>query len=190
MNKIYTLKITMKYLPKLYRIVEMTETSSVAKIAYTVLSSFNTAMYHLYDIKYKGGTYSCAIGEYDIGEKSENATLTKICDLKLKVGDKLQMTYDFGCDQEFEIEVLKVSKKSNCIKSDYPQIIEGFGKGIVEDIHVSELEEIVNKKETVTCLNIEGYEEYEFENYDIDEDNLFLAERLYKAITAYEELDN
>lgn len=59
--KIYTLKISVKDLPECYRIVKMSDTSTVAKIAYVILASFNTAMYHLYNIKYKNKVYDSSV---------------------------------------------------------------------------------------------------------------------------------
>lgn len=119
------------------------------------------------------------------------ATKTRIYELNLKPNDVLEMEYDFGCSKEFVIEVKKIDKanEENDTPSAYPKIIEGYGKGIIEDILAENLKDIIKKGKTTECFNIYGYKRYKFENYDVKKDNKMLHDRLYKAITAYEEPD-
>ncbi len=182
----------MTELNECYRIVEITDTSTVAKLAYTILASFNTAMYHLYKIEFRNKSYESLFGdEYYLFDNVLDATQFRLLDLKLKKGDILNMEYDFGTPQDFTIEILKIEdilEKENKMIVNYPKIIDGYGMGIIEDVGVCELEEIIKKNKEVEAFTVNGWQLYNFKKYDYEKDNKNLHERLYKAITAYEEL--
>jgi hypothetical protein len=163
----------------------MTETSTVAKLAYVILASMNTAMYHLYAIQYKNVNYESMPED----EESEDATLTKLFELNLKKKDALTMEYDFGTTHDFTIEVIDIKEVPDVRPTDYPKIIDGRGKGIAEDTHVDELARMLKNDEGFSSFTIDGVKKYNLDDYDVKKDNRLLHGRLYKAITAYEECE-
>ena len=195
---IYTFKIEVEGLDgRIWREIEILNTSNVARIAYTVLASFETAMYHLYNITYKGKQYDSMIaaGDHPNHDKLIDARKTKLYELNLKVGDELLMTYDYGVDWEFKIVLTNIRKmKDEGHLVDYPKIIQGTGFGIIEDRHHSEVLEIINNidktgKVTEYALTPSGnFKKWDYRKYDLVKDNKKLKERLYCAIVAYEEL--
>lgn len=64
-------------------------------------------------------------------------------DLHLEIGDKLEMVYDFGCDQTFDIEVTDISPMPRGAGRSYPKIIDGAGLGILEDVSAYETLNII-----------------------------------------------
>jgi len=54
MSKVLTFKVGIKGLEdKIWRKIEITDRRTVADLAYTILATFDSLAYHLYDIKYK-----------------------------------------------------------------------------------------------------------------------------------------
>ena len=72
---------------------------------YTILASFNSLAYHLYDIEYKDYLFDC-LGcpeeDSDFDELS-NSVVTKLSDLKLEKNDIMKMEYDTGSTTTFNI---------------------------------------------------------------------------------------
>lgn len=193
-NRIITCKISMTHLKECYRVIEITDTSTVAKLAYTVLATFNTAMYHLFSINFNNKSYQSLFGDEDyLSNDVVDSTKFRLFDLKLKANDVLYMEYDFGTTQDFTIEIIKIEdilekQEENNLISDYPKIIDGYGMGIIEDTSYYEVKEIIENNEKVYALTINGWKIYNFNKYDLKKDNKALHDRLYKATVAYEEL--
>ena len=54
MTKVLTFKVGIEGLEdKIWRKIEITDRRTVADLAYTILATFDSLAYHLYDIKYK-----------------------------------------------------------------------------------------------------------------------------------------
>ncbi len=195
---VYTFKIEVKGLEeKIWRSIEILSTSNVARIAYTVLASFQTAMYHLYNISYKGKRYDSMIeaADYYGAEKLIDARKVRLYELDLIVNDELTMTYDYGVDWEFRIILTNIRNMENDSKIvDYPKIVDGAGYGIIEDRHYSDARKIIEAidktgKVTEYALTLSGkMKKWDYRRYDLAVDNDTLKERLYAAIVAYEEL--
>ena len=69
----------------------------------------------------------------------------KLHQLHLSVGDRLQMVYDFGTEQVFAFELLSVEPMPMGRGKSYPHITEGAGRGILDDVYVDELRELVEQ---------------------------------------------
>lgn len=48
---------------KIWRVIEVTDKMTVEDLAYSILASFNSLAYHLYNITYKGIKYKCYIDD-------------------------------------------------------------------------------------------------------------------------------
>ena len=57
----------------------------------------------------------------------------------------LNMAYDFGCNQEFDIEVINIQPMGRGQGRAYPKIIAGEGKGIIDDMSANELAELIEQ---------------------------------------------
>ena len=71
---------------KIWRIIEISDGRTVADLAYTILATFDSLAYHLYDIKYKDTIYDCWINikeSYNYG-KAKNAVKTKLDSIDFK----------------------------------------------------------------------------------------------------------
>lgn len=146
MADVYKFRIELEDCTKrIYRDVEVSSLSSVAKLGYIVIAIFDGCASHLFCINYKNNRYEIDCGFYDRDIVLVNPVKTKLKDLKLVVGDKLTMEYDFGAGWEFSIELLSIVEMKKGTGNHYPFIIDGQGKGIVEDMSPSQLDELIEE---------------------------------------------
>lgn len=179
---------------KIWREIEVVEKSTVADLAYTILATFNSLAYHLYDIEYKGKTYDCGICIEEAPDQANvvNATITKISSICLKKEDMLKMTYDYGSTNTFIITLLDIQELENAESQDYPKIVAGAGLGMLDDMADFELKEIVediDKKGRSEHHFTPGYElnkYYDYRKYDLEGDNLVLKINIEKIRAGYE----
>lgn len=62
MIKVLTFKVEIEGLEtKIWRKIEITDSKTVADLAYTILASFDSLAYHLYKIMHEGRRYDCMI---------------------------------------------------------------------------------------------------------------------------------
>lgn len=110
MAEVYKFKVTLSDLEdKIWRDIEITSVSSVAKLAYSVLAGFEGTASHLFNIRYNGKRYEIEFEDLGIEEPAINPITTKLETLKLKVGDTLTMGYDYGAGWEFAIKLISIS---------------------------------------------------------------------------------
>ena len=197
MTKVLTFKVEIEGLEdKIWRIIEITDKRTIADLAYTILATFHSLAYHLYDIKYKNKVYDCWIDiEYDDRDiEPVNATITKLSSLNLKENDIMKMDYDTGSTITFNITYLKESefKKGNGMH--YPQIIDGAGYGMIDDITIEELKDIIkdiDKKgfSNYQCLCIDGRNTkiYDYREFDLRKNHLDVRRFFWKIKYGYEE---
>ena len=90
---------------QLGRDIEITYVSSVAKLGYAILASFESTASHLFNITYNGKRYEIVFEDdyFDDG-CAIDPIKTKLSALKLNVGDVLTMKYDYGAGWELSIE--------------------------------------------------------------------------------------
>lgn len=111
MARVYTFKIV--YIGcenKIWRDIQISSNSTMAVLGYAVLSSFSTCAYHLFTMTYKGTNYE--LDDEEFQTKPKLMSETKLGNLKLEIGDKIHMIYDFGEEQEFEITLLSDEEMS------------------------------------------------------------------------------
>ena len=92
MADVYKFKVTIKEVPdKIWRDIEISSLSSVAKLGYTILATFEAAASHLFNIKFNGKRYEIVIEDDFEFEPVIDPIKTKLSALKLSVGDVLEM---------------------------------------------------------------------------------------------------
>ena len=161
--KIYNFKIKLKeFEDKVYREIEFVENSTVAKLAYAILVSFDTQGSHLYNIEWKNNHFE---NIFDTEDELINGinfylnpALYKLNELKLEKGSKLKMEYDYGAGWEFDIELIDIYDMKKGAHRHYPYITNGIGRGIYEDAGITELKDAY-KNGGIIKLNVDDYQE-------------------------------
>ena len=191
MTEVYTLKIAYRDCDnKIWRTAQVSSNSFLAELGYMVLATFDTLAYHLFNITCNGITYELPNEDFEISE-NECMFYVKLAELHLKVGEKLEMLYDFGCDHYFDIEVMNVEPMPKGAGRAYPKIIDGAGKGIIDDMPSDETLDIIreidrNGKSTHTYMTEFGDElVWDYRNYDIKADNILLKGEIAKIADGY-----
>ena len=183
MTKVLTFKVGIEGLEnKIWRKIEITDKKTVADLAYTILAAFDSLAYHLYDIEYKNKIYDSWISIEDdySGIPKLNATTTSLNELELKEQDKLEMQYDFGSTTTFKITYLGCRNLEQGAGRHYPYIIDGAGRGMMDDISDFELKEIVDDIDKKGYSNYNftpGYErriKYDYRDFNIKSNNILL----------------
>ncbi len=195
MNKVLTFKVEIDGLEdKIWRKIEITDRRTVADLAYTILATFDSLAYHLYNIKYKNYIFDCWVCALDSPFYNEltNATIIKLKDLKLKENDTMEMEYDYGSTTTFKITYLESRDASKYEGYLYPNIVDGAGRGMIDDICDFELKEIVediDKKGYSEHYVTAGYkkqEKYDYRKFNIKSNNKKLKGLVLEIKNGYE----
>ena len=180
---------------KIWRVIEITDRMTVADLAYTILASFNSLAYHLYEITYKGNRYDCWVCPKEDPDYEDllNAVTIKLSSLNLKENDQMEMEYDYGSPTTFKITYLGYEELNNYNEAkNYPCIIEGEGLGMLDDISCYELKDIVLKTDKLGYSDsyfTPGYEtnkKYDYRKYNIKTDNKNLKGLILLIKNGYE----
>lgn len=124
MAEVYTFRVRLCELKNvIWRDIEITSVSSVAKLGYAVLAAFDSTASHLFNIRFKGRRYEIMFDEDDFfGEPVFDPVHTKLSALKLKAGNRLSMEYDYGAGWEFEIKLLSITGMERGRGRHYPYL--------------------------------------------------------------------
>lgn len=69
----------------------------------------------------------------------------KLHQMNLNIGDCIQMDYDLGTTQTFLLKLVKIEDMERGQSKRYPYIIEGAGRGIIDDLYYEELAELIEQ---------------------------------------------
>ena len=194
MANVYKFKVKLCELQNvIWRDIEISSLSSVAKLGYAVLAAFESTASHLFNIRFNGKRYETV---FEVNDYSDEPTIdpirTKLSDLKLSVGDKLRMEYDYGAGWEFEIDVLSITEMKRGAGTHYPYVTDGKGKGIIEDTSPYELAEIVEKTDKdgtlpqVMDMHSGKATSWNYKNFDLQYCNVFFKDYVWEIQNAYE----
>ncbi len=202
-TQLYSFKITyMECDSRIWRIAAVSSNYSLAQLGYLVLATFDTMAYHLFEMKYKDTRYFLTEEDFedlffDGMEKSELLSFVKIGKLGMHTGDVIEMTYDQGCCQVFKITLLEISDMPKGCGRAYPKILDGAGRGIVDDMPPEELAEAIRK------IDLDGHSgifylssgftdvpEWNYRNYSIDLDNTLLKGTIERIRDGYENYED
>jgi hypothetical protein len=111
--------------PEIWRRVLVSKDTSLDELHAVLLFSWYD--YHLYEFTFKNRRFQAPDSESD----AEDATHVSLRDLKLKPGDTIEYTYDFGDDWLHHIEVERLSGFSDV--RTIPWLIDGERRGPPED---------------------------------------------------------
>ena len=197
MTNVFTLEI--KYIgceDKIWRKAQISSNAFLCDLGYMILVTFDTMAYHLFNISYKGVTYELPSDEKKI-PKDKCVFFVKLSELNLLIRDKLNMIYDFGCDQEFEIEVTDIQPMGRGQGRAYPKIIAGEGRGIIDDMSADDLADLIHQIDKTGSSGIQyagdgiifdNMPDWDYRNYNIEYDNCLLKGIIARIAEGYEEL--
>lgn len=198
-TQIYTFRITYADCDnRIWRTAAVSSNYTLAQLGHLVLATFDTMAYHLFEIQYKDTTYVLSEEDFPFTgqETCELLSLQKIGRLGMRIGDAMEMTYDQSCCQVFEIKLLEISDMPKGSGRSYPKILDGAGRGIVDDLPSEELLEAIRR------IDLDGHSgiyyssndsidppEWDYRKYGVDMDNILLRYSLPRIREGYEELD-
>ena len=192
MDKVLKFKVGIEGLEdKIWREIEITDRRTVADLAYTILATFDSLAYHLYNIKYKDYTFDC-FGCTEIDENAIDATTTKLSVLGLETNDELEMEYDYGSTTTFKITYIGERNMSEFEGYLYPNIVDGAGRGMLDDMCDFELKEIVEDTDRkgysdyYVTPGYEKHEKYDYRKFNLKENNKKLKGLVLEIKNGYE----
>ena len=194
MAKVLTFKVGIEGLEdKIWRCIEITDRRTVADLAYTILATFDSLAYHLYDIKHGNDRYDCMIAPLDLREYNfKDAVRTKLSDVDFENNNKMIMEYDFGSTTTFIITFLESRNIEKNNGNHYPYIVDGAGRGMIDDMCDFELKEVVediDKKGYSDHFFTPGYErkiKYDYRYFNIKNNNALLKGEILDIKNGYE----
>lgn len=195
MADVYKFKVSLCELENIiWREIEITSVSSVAKLGYAVLAAFESTASHLFNIRFDGKRYEIVFEEDDFdNEPAINPIKTKLSNLKLSVRDKLSMEYDYGAGWEIEIELLSITEMKRGAGTHYPYVTDG--KGIIEDTSPYELAEMIEKTDKdgtlpqIRDMYSDKEVSWDYRKFDLEYCNVFFKDNVWKIQNAYEEYE-
>lgn len=197
MADVYKFKVRLCELEStIWRDIEITSVSSVAKLGYAVLAAFESTASHLFNIRCNGKRYEIVFEENDFDDDPAiDPIKTKLSVLKLSVGDTLTMEYDYGAGWKFEIELLSVTEMKRGAGTHYPYVTDGKGKGIIEDTSPYELAEIIEKTDEdgtlpqITDMYSGKEKMWDYRDFNLEYCNVFFKDNVWRTQSAYEEYE-
>ena len=194
MAKVLTFKVGIEGLEdKIWRCIEITDRRTVADLAYTILATFDSLAYHLYDIKHGKDRYDCMIEPLELEDCNfKDAVRTKLSDVDFENNNKMIMEYDFGSTTTFIITYLESRNMEKYNGNHYPYIIDGAGRGMLDDMCDFELKEVVediDKKGYSEHYFTPGYErkiKYDYRQFNIKTNNALLKGLVLDIKNGYE----
>lgn len=194
MAKIFTFQVGIEGLEdKIWRKIEITDRRTVADLAYTILATFDSLAYHLYDIKHGNDRYDCMIEPLELKDcHFKDAVRTKLSDVDFENNNKMIMEYDFGSTTTFIITYLESRNMEKYNGNHYPYIIDGAGRGMLDDMCDFELKEVVediDKKGYSDHFFTPGYErkiKYDYRYFNIKNNNALLKGEILDIKNGYE----
>ena len=141
-TKVYTFHITYEGLEeKIWRKVEVSSNYRLDQLGYMVLAAFDTLAYHLFEFYYDDDRFE--IPNEDAPFEQIDMADFKLHQLKLKLGDRIRVEYDFGTTQTFWLELVEIADMKRGWGRRYPYVLDGAGRGIIDDMSCEELSELV-----------------------------------------------
>lgn len=141
-TQVYTFHITYAGLEdKIWRKMAISSNYRLDQLGYAVLAAFDTMAYHLFEFYYNDVRFE--IPDEDAVLEQIDMAEFKLHQLKLKIGDRIQMDYDFGTTQTFWIKLIDAKDMERGQGRKYPYILEGAGRGIIDDMDAEELQKLI-----------------------------------------------
>lgn len=103
------------------------------------------------------------------------------------------MTYDMGCGQVFVLTLLEIGDMPKRSSTAYPKLLDGAGRGIVEDLPplalLAAIERTDREGHSGICYSSTGLEptsEWDYRQYSLEADSRLLKRKIKWIRDAYE----
>jgi len=194
MAKVLTFQVGIEGLEdKIWRKIEITDRRTIADLAYTILATFDSLAYHLYDITHGNDRYDCMIEPLQLKNYNfKDAVRTKLSEVDFEKNNEMVMKYDFGSTTSFIITFLQSRDLEKYNGNHYPYIVDGAGRGMLDDMCDFELKEVVedtDKKGYSEHYFTPGYErkiKYDYRQFNIKNNNGLLKGLILEIKNGYE----
>ena len=142
--KVYTFHIAYAGMEaQLWRDVEVSSRYRLDQLGYMVLAIFDTMAYHLFEIECRGVIY--ALPDPDNPPEYRDLADYPLEKLALTPGEQLELVYDLGTEQHFLLTLTDVQEMKCGKGRHYPWVTGMQGRGIIDDVSVEELKELVHQ---------------------------------------------
>ena len=194
-RKLYRFHVTYEVFEDvLWREIEVPSDMRLDRLAYIVLTTFDTLAYRKFRFEL-GEVEFMELPYYDAHDDTlPDPREYLLSDLKLRRNSKLYLVYCLEGEATFTLRFMS-SEDKECTE---PRISDGCGKGIIDDITVSEFEcktrEILDTGSTEALylsLESKDYEPWNIKDFNIEENRRFvekyapLIERQYAVKEVY-----
>lgn len=195
MTEVYKFKVKLRELEnKIWRDIEISSTSNVAKLGYAVLAAFEAEGNHLFCINYKDRRYEIVYDDFyeDFGIKIEDPISKKLSSLKMEIGDKMEMEYDYGAGWCFDIEFVSAEPMKRGMGTHYPYVTDGAGWGIIEDLSIGEWVDYINQVDETGTPPVyydvfDKEVSWDYQRFDLKTLNILLKGKIQRMEEGYEE---
>ena len=133
---------------KMWRDMEVSSNYTVAQLGYANMASYCGKACHLFNIKFRDKRYEILFEPDDLEDMLGPAidpTKVKLASLDMHIGETMTMEYDYGAGWEWTIRLVGISEMKKGTGKHYPYVIDGAGRGILEDTSVHELTGVIEK---------------------------------------------
>ena len=200
--QVYNFKVTYEGCDnRIRRDIAVSSNYRLADIGCAILATFDTRAYHLFEMKFKDMNFVLSEEEkydtlYSGAEHCELLFDRKIGELDMKPGESIEMVYDFGCEQVFDIRLMGIEAMPKGHGRAYPKILDGAGSGIIDDMSAEDLLEVIKRIDAGESSGIRysKYDlsphleppEWDYRKYDIESDNALFKGEIDLIREAYE----
>ena len=178
MEKVLLFNVEIKGLEnKIWRKIEIKNSNSLADLVYIILSSFELYCNEYFTIYYDNNKYDSVSSIFN-NEQCKSAMSILLKDISFTTDKKLILEYDYQNKIEFIINYIESKKIDK--NTDYPQIVDGSGKGAIDYVSGEELKQIIEETDTLGHSNYlitiivddnEEEEPFDYRDFDLDENN-------------------
>lgn len=128
---------------RIWRDVEVSCKMRLDQLGYVVLATFDTMAYHLFEISLHGQVY--AVPDLDAPTEQLDLADFTLGQLPLKVGERMELIYDYGTEQHFLLTLTAVREMKRGEGRHFPWVTAMNGRGIIDDKPVDELGELIRQ---------------------------------------------
>ena len=189
--KVYTFHVTYEGLEtKIWRDIEVSSKYPLNELGYCILATFDTLAYHAFSFTFCGKNFYIPSEWDDQPSDRQDMAAVRLEDLHLQTDDVLEMDYDFGTTQTFHIRLVREFPMRKGTGKHYPYIIAGEGRGILDDVPVEELQELIlqidrhGKTDEEIYYN-ENISPWNYRDYSLDTDNCLLKVQIQLIAEGY-----
>lgn len=166
---------------KIWRDIEVSSNYRLDQLGYAILAAFDTLAYHLFHFTYKGERFVLLGNEFDEDSETDVA-LYKLGQMEMRIGDRLELIYDYGTEQVFALTLTDIQPMGKGQGKRYPQIVSGAGCGIIEDMHWTELKELIEQIDQNGKTNDPVYYDERVKPWDYRDFNMEYWKVMFKGI--------